>query len=150
MAHCKKCGKEMTKKYDIRHGEVCQSCYIYYRDGGTDNSLPPKGRILYDTRGYVICHICGKAYKRLGSHIRESHGMTIEVYKYRCRNAITTESSYRQKARENALHNKMDEQLKRTGVNTRIKTGETKMRKGKPVRLQEILDKRDRGSKVNK
>ena len=31
-----------------------------------------------DATGKVICHICGRAYTRLGSHVKESHDMTIE------------------------------------------------------------------------
>lgn len=145
--YCKKCGKQMTK-HDMKHGEQCQACYVYYRNGGTDNPLPDKGRIVYDHRGYVVCHVCGRAYKRLGSHVKESHKMTIAEYKEKfglCNCTRTTEKTYSQIMRENAYKHNMDKRLLETGKATRIKAGETKMRKGKVVRLQEILDKRNRG-----
>ena len=41
----------------------------------------------------------------------------------------------------------MPEQLERTGVNTRIQLGETHMRSGKEIRLQEIIDKKARINK---
>ena len=63
--NCSKCNKPINGK--IYPEESCQACYNYYHKGGTDNLIPPKGKIAYDHRGYVVCHICGRAYKRLGS-----------------------------------------------------------------------------------
>lgn len=142
--NCIKCGKEITGK---KYGELCQGCYKYFKDGGKIYPIPPSGIIQKDDRGYVICHICGKSYKRLGSHIRESHQMTIEEYKEiygLCRRRKTTEAGYSAIMRNYAIKYKMDEQLAIAGVNTRIKQGEKDMRKGKPVRLQEIIDKQTR------
>lgn len=141
---CKACGKEFKGK---SYSGMCQGCYHYFRNGGTINHLPEYGRIEYDNTGKVICHICGRAYTRLGSHVRESHGMTIEEYKEEfglCKRSKTTENCYSQTMRDYALNNQMDEQLLRVGRNTRIKKGQVNMRKGKKVCLQEILEKRDR------
>lgn len=140
---CKECGKKITKSYN----GMCQGCYHYFRHGGTINPLPEKGRIKYDINGRVICHICGRAYTRLGSHVKESHDITIEEYKEEfglCKRAKTTESNYSKIMRNYAFVNNMDEQLTRTGRATRIKHGQTDMRKGKKVCMQEILDKRSR------
>ena len=128
----------------MRFGGNCQGCYRYYRDGGTDNPLPDKGVITYDYRGYVVCHICGRAYKRLGSHVKESHKMTIAEYKEKfglCNNSRTTEKSYSVQMSNYAIQNHMGDQLRIVGVNTRIKKGETDKRKGKAIRLQEHLNK---------
>ena len=141
--HCEKCGKQMTKS-DMRFGNNCQACYRYYRDGGIENPLPDRGVIAYDYRGYVICHICGRTYKRLGSHVKELHEMTIAEYKEKfglCNNARTTEKSYSAQMSNYAFQNHMDDQLRIVGVNTRIKKGETDKRKGKAIRLQEHLNK---------
>ena len=46
-----------------------------------------------------------------------------------------------------AYKNGMPERLKTTGMNTRIKKGENKMRLGKKSRLQECLDKSKRYKK---
>ena len=102
--------------------------------------------------GKVICHICGRSYNRLGSHIRESHSMTIEEYKAEfglCSRTKTTEKSYSQTMRENAYKYDMDKRLLEAGKSTRIKKGETDKRKNKKVRLQEVLEKRNRGKKEN-
>lgn len=143
MSNCKECGKSIDKSYS----GMCQGCYNYFRKGGTVNPLPPKGRIQYDIQGKVICHICGRSYTRLGSHIKESHNMTISEYKAEfglCSNARTTETEYSHRMSELAYHYNMPEQLIKTGVRTRIKKGDKTMRLGKPTRLQETLDKKDR------
>ena len=145
---CKKCGENADEKYF--HLGMCQKCYEYFRKGGTENPIPDKGRIEYDNRGCVVCHICGRAYKRLGSHIKESHKMTIAEYKEAyglCNNARTTETEYSNKMRDLAYKNGMVERLQKFGFNTRIQKGETDKRKNKRVRLQECLDKMDRYSK---
>lgn len=140
---CKECGREITKSYSC----LCQACYHYFRHGGTINPIPEKGRIAYDINGKVVCHICGRAYTRLGSHVRENHHMTIEAYKEEfglCKRTKTTESSYSNIMSQHAKMNGMDQQLLKVGLATRIQKGENEKRKGKKVCMQEILDKRDR------
>ena len=144
---CSECGKIIK---GVPYGTLCQGCYHYFKNGGTRNPLPLKGEIKKDERGYVICHICGRAYKRLGSHIKESHNMTIAEYKELfglCRRSRTTEDNYSTHMHDNAIRHDMPERLLKTGYGTRIKKGQTDMRKGKEVRLQEILDKRSRKRK---
>lgn len=143
MYTCSECGRLIDRSYS----GMCQACYNYFRKGGTINQLPEHGRIAYDVNGKVVCHICGRAYTRLGSHIKESHGMTIAEYKEEfglCASAKTTERTYSDMMHYNAIINKMDKQLIKAGRDTRVKKGETHLRKNKQVRLQEILDKRDR------
>lgn len=140
---CKECGQHTDRSYS----GMCQGCYNYFRKGGTINPLPEHGRIKHDANGKVICHICGRAYTRLGSHVKESHAMSIEEYKEKfglCKRAKTTESRYSQVMHNYAKEYKMDERLLVVGQATRIKCGQTDMRKGKKVCLQEILEKRDR------
>jgi hypothetical protein len=126
---------------------MCQSCYRYFREGGTKNPIPNPGVITHDHRGYVVCHICGQAYKKLGGHIKESHGMTIAEYKAEfvlCNNARTTEKNYSEHMHNLAYKYEMDKQLKVVGKATRIKKGERDKRLGKKVRLQECIDKSKR------
>lgn len=149
MNRCRECGKIIEGK---AYNGMCQGCYNYFRKGGTINPIPEHGRIKHDETGKVICHICGRAYTRLGSHIKESHGMTIEEYKIMfglCKRAKTTERCYSEVMRIHAENNKMYERLLEVGKGTRIQKGQNNMRKGKKVCLQEILDKRDRKNRVN-
>lgn len=142
--HCKECGRLIDTS---RYNGMCQSCYVYFRNGGKVNPIPEPGRIEYDYRGYVVCHICGKAYKRLGSHVKEFHNISIEEYKKQfglCARAKTTEKSYSDMMSLSAKKNNMDKQLIEAGKNTRIKKGDVSKRANKEVRLQERLDKRDR------
>lgn len=144
MKVCKECGKIIEDK---SYSGMCQGCYNYFRKGGTVNPLPAHGRIKHDATGKVICHICGRAYTRLGSHVKESHDMTIEEYKEKfglCKRAKTTEGCYSKTMRNHAMNNNMNERLLIAGQGTRIQKGQVDMRKGKKVCLQEILEKRDR------
>ena len=139
---CLKCGKQ-----DRSYAGLCQACYKYYHSGGTDNPLPKLGKVEYDSRGYVICHICGRAYKRLGSHIKESHGMTIAEYKEQfelCNRTKTTEKKYSERMHDLAYKYDMPKRLQITGYPTRIKKGERDKRFGKKVRLQECINKSER------
>ncbi len=43
--------------------------------------LPKYGEIEYDYRGYPRCHICGKAFKKVLSHVTQKHGITAYEYK---------------------------------------------------------------------
>ena len=147
---CKKCGNPINGK--IYPNNTCQSCYNYYHKGGTDNPIPDKGTIAHDNRGYVVCHICGRAYKRLGSHIREWHKMTIADYKAEfelCNSTKTTEQNYSKHMHDLAYKYDMPQQLIRAGVATRVKKGQKDMRKGKKVRLQECINKKLRMLEVN-
>ena len=147
---CRECGKYISRK--IFPNCTCQGCYNYFRKGGIIHPIPECGRIEHDINGKVICHICGRAFTRLGSHIKESHSMSIKEYKEKfglCANARTTESNYSKTMRKLAYDNNMDKQLLEVGKNTRIKRNDNTLRKGKEVRLQEILDKKNRKFKQN-
>ena len=146
--NCSQCGKHIPTK--IYPDNTCQSCYLYYLHGGTDNPVPPPGRITHDHRGYVICHICGRAYKRLGSHVKEWHNMSIAEYKAQfelCNNAKTTENNYSKHMHNLAYKYNMPQQLIKTGISTRVRKGQRDMRLGKKVRLQECLDRSEKYKK---
>lgn len=140
---CKECDQQAVPN----HKGMCQSCYNYFRKGGTNNPIPDKGIIAHDYRGYVVCHICGRAYKRLGSHVKETHKMTIAEYKAKfelCNNAKTTEENYSKHMHSLAYKYDMPQRLQITGIETRIKPGDKHLRMGKKSRLQECIDKRVR------
>ena len=142
--NCPQCGKSIPNRH---YGGLCQSCYKYFKNGGKIHDIPATGTIAYDEQGKVICHICGKSFVRLGSHIKENHEMTIDEYKERfglCKRTKTTEKSYSDTMSRYAKNNGMDQQILQAGKTTRIQKGQVDKRKGKKVRLQEILDKRKR------
>lgn len=142
--NCPQCGKPIPNRH---YGGLCQGCYKYFKSGGKIHSIPAAGTIAYDDQGKIICHICGKSFVRLGSHIKESHGLTIAEYKERfglCHGAKTTEKSYSDIMSLHARSNSMDKQLLEAGKATRIQKGDNRLRKGKEVRLQERIDKQKR------
>lgn len=142
---CSDCGKAITGR--VYSNNTCQACYNYFSKGGTVSPLPAKGIIAHDYRGCVICHICGRAYKKLGSHVRESHNMTASEYKETfglCSNAQITESTYSSRMKDFAYKYRTPQRLQEVGKGTRIKSGEKGLRYGKKSRLQECLDKRNR------
>jgi len=141
--YCKDCGKPI-KKTNMRG--YCQACYNYYRHGGIVYAIPPKGVIVKDPTGKVICHICGKSFISLGGHVYNQHG--LEVSKYRemfglCTRAKITENTFSKKKHDSAFLHHMDEQLREAGRHTRFRTGNPP-RKGKKSRLQENLEKSER------
>lgn len=137
----------LCNKADSKYSGLCQGCYRYFKNGGMVYGLPAPGVVERDPDGKPICHICGRSYVRLGSHVKESHGMTIADYKAvygLCSSANTTEAAYSAKMSDNAYIHNMPLQLITNGKMTRIKKGENDKRKNKPVRLQERLEKRSR------
>lgn len=77
--NCILCG-DLIPKY--RHSQTCQQCYCYSKTHPEGvYPLPPKGEIHYASNGDVICHICGQAHRKLGSHIMNKHKMTQIEYR---------------------------------------------------------------------
>ena len=147
LSACKNCGKILKREWP---GGLCESCYRYFLKGGRLQTPPPPGIIGKDERGYIICHICGMAYVRLGSHVRESHAITISEYKEKfglCESSHTTEDNYSKKMHKYAVDNCMPEQLMESGKKTRIKPGDNRLRFGKKIRLQESNIKKQRRKK---
>ena len=54
---------------------------MYHKNGGKDNPLPQNGEIKLDDRDFPICHICGRAYKKLLTHVWQMHDMSEKEYK---------------------------------------------------------------------
>lgn len=40
-----------------------------------------KGKVHYDDRGYPRCHVCGKSFKKVLTHVWQKHGMSADEYK---------------------------------------------------------------------
>ena len=77
MKQCQMCGGNNTTT-----GKYCNTCYSYLRKHPEGRyPLPPKGVIYYAPNGDAICHICGEAQRKLGSHIAHRHHMSQNEYR---------------------------------------------------------------------
>src|SRR5574344_577843 len=120
---CTVCGESISKSV-LKSRHICQACYQYERKGGVINAPSPKGVITFDENNNPICHICGQAHTKLGSHIYWHHHMTVEEYKVRFKlNSVDrlTNPEYSEKMRDHVYHNPevIEHNLKVAGEATR-------------------------------
>lgn len=74
---CSLCGREFYGK-----GYKCPSCYAYLREHPEGLYPQPKyGEVLYATNGDPVCHLCRKAFRKLGNHIQFFHKMSQNEYR---------------------------------------------------------------------
>jgi hypothetical protein len=99
----------------------------YFTDITED--LPKPGELKQDKYGNYYCHICGKSFKKLMTHVYYKHNMTAEEYKrefglYVTKGIMSKEA--KELARLRNLENKevvIDRNLIKRGVATRYKKG---------------------------
>ena len=122
MKQCLMCGGNNTTT-----GKYCNTCYSYLRKHPEGRySLPPKGVIYYAPNGDAICHICGEAQRKLGSHIAHRHHMSQNEYRDMFGLYHNTRlSNYEYIENMSQINNKykdkvVKENLIKCGVNTRI------------------------------
>ena len=124
---CKFCGAIRNK---LSFG-YCNKCYDYFIIKGYDTWYPSQyGEIAKVNKedspqyGMLICHICGKAFSKLQSHIYYGHNLSKEEY---CKiNGLDksirlTTDVYNKKMHDYAKQYNMDDQLRKAGENTRFK-----------------------------
>jgi hypothetical protein len=82
---CEDCGTTEGRIINsTKHGRaLCKNCYQTRNLYGDFkfHELPAKGVIEYDEEGNPICHICGRASKKLMGHVRQKHNITAYDYK---------------------------------------------------------------------
>ena len=84
--NCQLCGSDNKAFFNQRHQMVicnfCR-CEIYMNNNKLPivYERPQYGEINYSPDGKPICHICGKAYKKLLSHVCQRHELTEKDYK---------------------------------------------------------------------
>lgn len=141
MVNCKFCNMPTRQT----NTQLCQKCYTYFvLEEEKVYPIPPKGEVHHTEKGKIICHICGKAFYKLGNHIYYSHHITAKEYKeeFELRyNIKLTSQEYQKVMRQHAFNNDMDKNLKKWGKNTRFKRGKGQSRR---VSSQEILERRAR------
>lgn len=86
------------------------------------------GQVYYDELGNPVCHICGRAFPRLMTHVRQVHGYLAREYKLmfglNLKKGIMSESS-REKCRNNVIRNseRVVHNILVNGIATRFKKG---------------------------
>lgn len=70
----------MLPKY--RHNGYCNSCYRYFVTNKMQQYTPSEyGKLSFTPDGIPICHICGQAHSKLGSHVLNKHGISSKRYR---------------------------------------------------------------------
>lgn len=119
---------------------LCRKCYNYEKNHPV-HPLPEKGEIKMDSEGKLICHICGRAFKKLSSHAYNGHNITAYEYKKMFElnnNAGLLIESTKEKLRKHNKNNYevvVKENLISKGKNSRFKEGDKGRTKDK-IRLQ--------------
>ena len=108
-------------------GKYCNTCYGYLRKHPEGRyPLPPKGMVHYAPNGDTICHICGEAQRKLGSHIARRHHISQNEYRDMFGLYHNTRlSNYEYIENMSQINNRhkdkvVKENLIKCGVNTRI------------------------------
>lgn len=129
----KTCELYDTKKQQVFYSKefgqsLCRKCYRYEKNHPI-NPLPKNGEISYDEEGKLICHICGRAFKRVTYHAYNEHKLTAYEYKKRFglnNNEGLLIASTKEKLREYVKSNYdtvIKENLLEKGSKTRFKKG---------------------------
>lgn len=102
--------------------------------------LPKKGEIIFQD-GKPVCHICGKSFHRLMSHVRQKHDMSALEYKrtfdLNVSQGIISEVSAKKSREAVYAHPEIIEGLTANGVKSRFKKG-SKGRTRDKLSLQEL------------
>lgn len=132
MRVCSICGITQKDSKIIKNreaGMLCAKCYQRRKNNPTVYETPDYGTIGYNDEGKPICHICGKAYHKLMSHVHQIH--EISAYEYKVEFGLETSKGImsddsKELASERAYEN-YDEVIAKNliekGVDTRYKIG---------------------------
>ena len=104
-----------------------------------NNELPPKGEVWFDSQGKIKCHICGKSFNKLSSHIIQVHNMNSVEYKEIFE--LNRGQKLTSKAMCEYFRNRERQDITKHSYKTQFKDGHKSPKKGKPARLQAILNK---------
>lgn len=70
-----------SKRFGV---DLCSKCYQLWSAANgrpKEHPLPSIGEITFDEQGFPICHVCGRAYKKLLMHVYQKHDMSEKEYK---------------------------------------------------------------------
>ena len=103
------------------------------------NELPPKGEVWYDKNDRIICHICGKGFNKLSSHLVQAHNINSNKYKEMFE--LKRSQKLTSKGMQEYFKNKPRKDITKYSYKTRFKDGVASCRKGTKARLQTILER---------
>lgn len=155
MRICEECGT--TKRVaasKFQEKTLCYNCISMYKKHPI-NQIPPKGQMIYDNEDRPICHICGRAFNKLGQHVFNRHGMSADEYKELFelnRNVGLTSNKTKEKLQQ-AVKDNYDQVVVANLVNKGKHTRFNKNNKGRTkdkVRLQAYNMLCDRIKNINK
>lgn len=131
---CEICSKSNSRTtYKERFNMIlCDSCLLMCKKHDF-HYIPPKGEVHYDNEGNIICHICGRSFKKLSEHIRTKHHMDKDTYKEKFglnRSVRLTGTNF--------IPN-ITNDITKYSSNTRFKEGHKKA--SKPKRLQTLKNR---------
>lgn len=135
---CEFCGKSnlRTKFSKYFAKTLCDSCLLMFKKYPFVR-IPMAGQLEYDEAGNILCHVCGRGFKKLSEHIQNKHNMTNKEYKEIFglnRTAKLTGKNFISPV------NLREIDITKYSINTRIKKGE-KIAEGKTKRLQTIKNR---------
>ena len=102
-------------------------------------TAPPNGEVWYDKDGKIVCHICGKSFNKLSSHIVQAHSINSNEYKEMFE--LKRGQKLTSKSMEEYFRNKTRVDITKHSHKTRFKDGNKSPRKGTKARLQTLLER---------
>ena len=103
------------------------------------NELPPKGEVWYDKNDRIICHICGKGFNKLSSHLVQAHNINSDEYKEMFE--LKKGQKLTSRGMQEYFRNKPRKDITKYSSGTRFKDGNVSCRKGTKARLQTLLER---------
>ena len=79
---CDICGRSnsRTKYFGEYKSILCDSCLCMVKKHPVIY-IPPIGEIHYDTDGNILCHVCGRSFKKLTQHLKHKHRISTDEYR---------------------------------------------------------------------
>lgn len=109
---------------------------------------PDYGKVIKSTDGRIVCHICGKAYRKLGGHVVQKHGITS--YQYKIMFGLETSHGLISDEHKQHLADCVMRNYERCVVQNLVKKGsKTRFAKGSAGRTKDVMSEQTRRKLVN-
>lgn len=152
LSACKECGGEMPKP--SRYRTFCsKACRVKFHNWNSHYSTPElrkqslqrnrkmRDMIVQRSGLYIPCKICGRPFKKIGSHVIHAHKMSAREYR-ECIGADVSKAIITQDVKEKCARRVFETGMWRNlkaGKNTQFKPGDK--RAGRYMRSPETLER---------